>query len=200
MAGYIAKYATKGAECTGTIDTPVWCRACKGTGVASPATGAVCDRCAGTGSTQSVDGLDISEHAKRMLLTCWHLGGAHELAELRLRPWAHMLAFGGHFSTKSRRYSTTLTALRNVRRDWRTTRTIAALGRDPNIPVVRLSEHEPPGEVDNEGTVLVLGHWRYAGRGHTPGQAVFARTIAEDLVEGRRAARRAIREEEPWAA
>ena len=28
---------------------------------------------------------------------------------LRLRPWAHMLGFRGHFSTKSRRYSTTLT-------------------------------------------------------------------------------------------
>ena len=32
----------------------------------------------------------------------------------RLRRWAHMLGFGGHFSTKSRRYSTTLGALRRV--------------------------------------------------------------------------------------
>ena len=30
-------------------------------------------------------------------------------------PWAHMLGFGGHWSTKSRRYSTTLTALRRAR-------------------------------------------------------------------------------------
>ncbi|MGH4012088.1 MAG: replication initiator [Pseudonocardiaceae bacterium] len=30
----------------------------------------------------------------------------------RLRRWAHMLGFGGHFATKSRRYSTTRQALK----------------------------------------------------------------------------------------
>ena len=34
---------------------------------------------------------------------------------LRLRAWAHMLGFGGHWSTKSRRYSTTFTVLRRAR-------------------------------------------------------------------------------------
>jgi hypothetical protein len=36
------------------------------------------------------------------------LGARPSLASLRLGKWAHMLGFGGHFSTKSRRYSTTL--------------------------------------------------------------------------------------------
>ena len=29
-----------------------------------------------------------------------------------------MLGYGGHFATKSRRYSTTMRALRKARRDW----------------------------------------------------------------------------------
>ncbi|MGH3430434.1 MAG: replication initiator, partial [Mycobacteriales bacterium] len=34
----------------------------------------------------------------------------------RLRRWAHVVGYGGHFLTKSQRYSTTFTALRNARR------------------------------------------------------------------------------------
>ena len=36
----------------------------------------------------------------------------------RLRRWTHMLGFGGHFATKSRRYSTTHKTLRAQRRAW----------------------------------------------------------------------------------
>ena len=39
----------------------------------------------------------------------------------RLRRWTHMLGFGGHFATKSRRYSTTHKTLRADRRTWRRT-------------------------------------------------------------------------------
>jgi hypothetical protein len=39
------------------------------------------------------------------------------MAGLKLRDRAHGLGFGGHFLTKSRRYSTTMGALRMVRRD-----------------------------------------------------------------------------------
>jgi hypothetical protein len=38
----------------------------------------------------------------------------------RLRRWAHMLGFGGHFATKSRRYSTTHRELRTQRRHYQT--------------------------------------------------------------------------------
>ena len=48
-------------------------------------------------------------------LAAWALGGRPELEGLRLRAWAHMLGFGGHWSTKSRRYSTTFTVLRRAR-------------------------------------------------------------------------------------
>src|SRR5215216_6267636 len=59
--------------------------------------------------------LDLPTHVAELVHTCWELGSRPSLARLRLRKWAHMLGFGGHFSTKSRRYSTTLTALRHAR-------------------------------------------------------------------------------------
>jgi hypothetical protein len=51
----------------------------------------------------------------QLVRACWELGGRPGLGKLRLRKWPHMLGFGGHFSTKSRRYSTTLGALRRAR-------------------------------------------------------------------------------------
>ncbi|SCD46106.1 hypothetical protein GA0115244_104147 [Streptomyces sp. DvalAA-19] len=47
-----------------------------------------------------------------MIRTCWELSKLPEFADLKLWKWAHMLGFRGHFSTKSRSYSTTLGALR----------------------------------------------------------------------------------------
>ncbi|GGZ84802.1 hypothetical protein GCM10010344_60270 [Streptomyces bluensis] len=91
MAAYIAKYATKGAEtATGTLDRPIRFLA-------------------------ELAQARITDHARRMIRTAWTLGARPELADLRLRAWAHMLGFRGHFSTKSRRYSTTLGALRDAR-------------------------------------------------------------------------------------
>ena len=43
-----------------------------------------------------------------------------------------------------------------------------------------------PGAQPDNDAVLVIGQWYYAGRGHTPGEAAFARTIAEDIAENRR--------------
>ena len=55
-----------------------------------------------------LEDLDLPAHVAELVRACWELGGRPNLAGLRLRKWAHMLGFGGHFSTKSRRYSTTL--------------------------------------------------------------------------------------------
>jgi hypothetical protein len=64
-----------------------------------------------------------------------------------------MLGFRGHFSTKSRTYSTTLGALRAARAEYQ--RAYAtALGLIPTT---------------DPATTLVVGHWHYAGRGHPPG-------------------------------
>ncbi|MEU0479110.1 replication initiator [Streptosporangium sp. NPDC006013] len=96
MAGYIAKYATKGAEASGTVDHRLSCPACGGRGRLSlPAS---CERYHGTGLKPGLhlDALPVREHARRMIRTCWKLGTCPEYKALRLRPWAHMLGFRGH--------------------------------------------------------------------------------------------------------
>ncbi|MEV7342316.1 replication initiator [Streptomyces sp. NPDC093544] len=85
VASYIAKYATKGAETTtGTLDRRL--------------------RFLAELATH-----DITDHARHMIHTAWHLATKRRHAHLRLRQWAHMLGFRGHFSTRTRHYSTTLT-------------------------------------------------------------------------------------------
>jgi hypothetical protein len=115
--------------------------------------------------------------------------------ELRLRPWADMLGFRGHYCTRSRRYSTTLTALRQARRNWRNNRLLTAFGYPENTSICRwgpgISQQEWPEDGE---TILVLGHWQYIGRGHSPGEAIYARTIADDLAQSRAAARLAAAE------
>ena len=84
VAGYIAKYATKATE----------------------GFGAALDR--RIHHEHELDHLRVPAHIARLVRACWTLGGEPALTGLRLRQWAHMLGFGGHWSTKSRRYSTTL--------------------------------------------------------------------------------------------
>jgi hypothetical protein len=69
-----------------------------------------------------------------------------------------MLGLQGHFSTKSRSYSTTLGTLRDVRRAWRTEQARAHAG---------LPESDPP-------TTLVISRWDYLGSGYSPGAALLA--------------------------
>jgi len=119
-----------------------------------------------------------------MISACWTLGARPELEALRLRPWAHMLGFRGHFSTRSRRYSTTLGCLRRARHDWRMRRIEAALR---NLDRDHLDDDQ--GDEDAGESILVIGQWQYRGRGHSPGEAIYANTIAHDLAENRRLAR-----------
>lgn len=89
------------------------------------------------------------------------LGARRESQALRLRPWAHMLGFRGHFPSKSRHYSTALGDLRGGRAVHRATEArerygLAALGDE---------------------TTLVLGHWRFAGSGYISGEAISAEDV-----------------------
>jgi hypothetical protein len=190
VAGYLAKYATKAAEATGTLDRPVACWHCKGSGVDSAGLGR-CGRCGGRGSKYEIADLPVNPHAKAMIQTCWDLGADPALEELRLRAWAHMLGFRGHFSTKSRRYSTTLTKLRSARLEWRNDRLLRSLGCTEGTRLHHVDDDCDP----DAQTVPTVGHWQYLGRGHTAGQALYARTIAEDLAEDRRLARLAPHDE-----
>ncbi|MBB5934474.1 hypothetical protein FHS42_001521 [Streptomyces zagrosensis] len=73
-----------------------------------------------------------------------------------------MLGFRGHFSTKSRHYSTTLTALRDTRTAWRRAQ----------------AQPHPPAPDNDEHTTLVLAHWTYAGTGLTPTEEWLTTTLA----------------------
>ncbi|MEU9745265.1 replication initiator protein RepSA [Streptomyces niveus] len=151
VASYVAKYATKAAETTGTVDRRV-------------------------GNREALILLDIPEHTRRLIEACFDL---HPLyPERRLLAWAHMLGFRGHFSTKSRRYSTTLGALRQVRADYRAAQQREALGL-------------PDPDDHPEATTLTLAHWAYAGHGHTPGESWLAANIYRDIQQARETAREA---------
>ncbi|MFJ9734622.1 replication initiator protein RepSA [Streptomyces sp. NPDC101171] len=148
VASYVAKYATKAAETTGTVDRRI-------------------------GNKEALALLEVPDHPARLIAACLDL---HPLYPHRkLRDWAHMLGFRGHFSTKSRRYSTTLSALRQVRADYRATQQRAALGL--------------PDPDDEEATTLTLAHWTYAGHGHTPGESWLAANIRRDIQHNRETAR-----------
>ncbi|MFF7040416.1 replication initiator protein RepSA [Streptomyces massasporeus] len=149
VASYVAKYATKAAENTGTLDRRI-------------------------GELSELDRHGVPDHTRRLIEECKLLDPLYP--DRRLWAWAHMLGFRGHFSSKSRRYSTTLGALRQARADYRAAQEHAALG---------LEEREPD-------TVLVLADWQYAGHGHTPGESALAATIARNLQLNRETAREAL--------
>lgn len=107
--------------------------------------------------------LPVRAHVLRMISTCWWLGGLPPFEPLGLRHWAHMLGYGGHFSTKSRRYSTTLTALREARAEHRAEEQRTALG------------------ISGRSTITV-GEWRYAGRGYSLEGALLAASVREGGV------------------
>ncbi|MEV8333340.1 replication initiator protein RepSA [Streptomyces niveus] len=152
VASYVAKYATKAAETTGTLDRRI-------------------------GELAELDKLtDLPDHTRRLIRACWDLDTAYP--DRKLWAWAHMLGFRGHFSTKSRRYSTTLGALRQVRADYRAAQQRAVLGL-------------PDPDDHPEATTLTLAHWTYAGHGHTPGESWLAANIQRDLADARQTAREA---------
>ncbi|SBT89305.1 hypothetical protein GA0115233_100878 [Streptomyces sp. DI166] len=153
VASYVAKYATKAAENTGTLDRRI-------------------------GELAELDRHQVPDHTRRLIEACKTLDPLYP--DRRLWAWAHMLGFRGHFSTKSRRYSTTLGELRQARADYRAAQERAALGLDDQ-------DREPD-------TVLVLADWQYAGHGHTPCESVLAATIARDLQLNRETAREALRD------
>jgi hypothetical protein len=87
----------------------------------------------------------------------------------RLRRWAHMLGYGGHFLTKARRYSITFRLLRDTRIAFRRMQDQAAT--DPGH--VRAAEHL------GEETTLIVGVLTFAGVGwHNTGDALLANTAA----------------------
>ena len=90
----------------------------------------------------------------------------------RLRRWAHMLGYGGHFLTKARRYSVTFGLLRANRVDFRR-HEHHHQDHTTHTGDVRAVDH-----LDDE-TTLIVGTLTFAGVGwHTTGDALLANTAA----------------------
>jgi hypothetical protein len=116
LAGYLAKYTTKSVDTGGALDHRL--------------------------HRHDLAHFQLDDHLRQLVQTAWDLGGRPDLADCRLRDWAHNLGYRGHWLTKSPNWSTTLTALRQDRHHHQARRA----GRDPDQPSI--------------------GHWTYSGRGH----------------------------------
>ena len=158
VAGYVAKYATKSTEALGvTLDHRL-------------------------GEVELED-LALPAHVAELVRACWELGARPSLAGLRLRKWAHMLGFGGHFSSKSRRYSTTLGALRRARVAYAVRRR-----RGHTVPL------DAWGLPEDDQAVMVIASWAYLGSGYqSTGEAWLAASAAARAREARRIAREELR-------
>jgi hypothetical protein len=93
-----------------------------------------------------------------------------------LGKWAHMLGFRGHFSSKSRRYSLTLGALRRARHRYQRLR---ARGRLDDTTTLDTRQLDELLLADEDETTLVVGAWAYQGTGWTnPGDEALALAAA----------------------
>ncbi|HEU5129311.1 MAG TPA: replication initiator [Glycomyces sp.] len=149
-AGYLAKYATKATEETGHLSGRL------------------------TEATVQAYADPEGDHIDRLIAACWALG-AEGGDWIRLRRWAHMLGFGGHFMTKARAWSTTFGALRDARAQW-----------------IRCQH-----EIDTEpsDTTVLVNYLRYDGTGwHTEADALMASSAAARAREQRQTAREALNE------
>ncbi len=117
VANYVAKYATKPTDDLGELDRRLT-------------------------SLDDLDARNVSAHFRRLVTTAWRLGALSHLT--RLRTWAHSLGFGGHWLTKSRRYSVTFKSLRTERQAWQVQR-----------------QH---GTAPNEQSINI-GVWKWIGAG-----------------------------------
>jgi hypothetical protein len=147
VANYIAKYATKTLTVPGVPDTRIRHQV-------------------------DIEHLHCPPHYRRMITTAWQLGHRHGPGHSRFRAWAHMLGYGGHFLTKSRRYSVTFGQLRTARAEHRRATT------QPPAPI-----RDAWGRELDQTIVLVLTTTigGYAGTAHTtPGAELAAASAARE--------------------
>jgi hypothetical protein len=153
---------------------------CIGASKATEALGVTLDRRL---SEADLEELDVPAHLAELVRACFELGSRPSLAGLRLGRWAHMLGFGGHFATKSRRYSTTLGALRRARVTYAIRRR-----RGDTLPL------DAWGRPEDDQAVIVVASWRYLGRGYqSTGEAWLAASAAARAREERRIAKEELR-------
>ena len=149
VTGYIAKYVTKGTEATGLNVRRV--------------------------DDLVLEQIDPNTHVGRLVRACWELG-QHPGWE-RLRRYAHQYGYGGHITTKSRRFSVTMGFLRLQRTIWRRT------------------EGHPHTWADEQAQLVIYELGYQATGWITTGDALLANTAAALAREYDEAGRDALRQE-----
>lgn len=95
-----------------------------------------------------------------------------------------MLAFRGHFASKSRRYSTTMGRLRSARRRFERAK---AFSPDGVVDVAALDQ-----DLADDETTLVINDWHFVGTGWiTSGDVVLAAEASAVVLERANAKRSA---------
>ncbi|MEY9911936.1 hypothetical protein ABIA35_008193 [Catenulispora sp. MAP12-49] len=149
-AGYFAKYVTKGTEDARGTDNPVTHRS-------------------------QISLWAPTRHVAAVMHTAWTLSQRPEFAGLGLDRWCHMLGFGGHVMSASRRFSVGMGTLRRIRVDHKAAQAAAERGGE-SVRVETVAERQ----------------WRYAGRGwQTEAISNYAEGVYEDALEARVLAREA---------
>lgn len=150
VAGYLAKYATKSTEAAGIA--------------------------AGRIDAETIQAYtNLDRHVHRLISMCWSLGA--DPAWSGMRRSAHKFGFGGHFHTKSRRYSTTMAALRKARRPGNRPRVTAVGDVDPVLIAEALDDAE---------ATIAIATWHHVGNGwRTTADAALA-NMAADAARQRR--------------
>ncbi|OBH15081.1 replication initiator [Mycobacterium sp. E3247] len=163
IAGYLAKYVTKSLQDFGIAARRL--------------------------SAEAIADLDVTEHVRAILTTIAHLADqAHTLgidALAGIGRWLHALGYRGHVTTKSRRYSVTMGALRAIRATWARQQAGKDCSPQHHSPL------DPPEKSDDVW-------WEFDHAGHaTPGDRTLVYSAAlrsictrrVGLVEARRQAR-----------
>lgn len=127
-------------------------------------------------SPEAISELEVSEHVRAILTTITTLAN-HGLTSIG--KWLHTLGYRGHITSKSRRYSTTMGALRAHRADWT---------RDQHANTIA-APHDP-----NHSYADDLVAWEFDRAGHTClGDRTLVISAAYRHITARRTAREALR-------
>jgi hypothetical protein len=146
-ARYVAKYLSKSTENTGVLDR----------------------RIKTSGDLAALRTSGLSPHHRRLVECAWRLSRRQGLGALRRS--AHCFGFSGNALSKSRRYSTSLRALRWARYEYQRRQAL---------------RRSPPGE-RRRGHEIAIGAWRCVGIGYgLAGDHLIAEMWAREAIEMRR--------------
>ncbi|MGL5442974.1 MAG: replication initiator, partial [[Mycobacterium] stephanolepidis] len=160
VAGYLAKYVTKSLQELGISARRL--------------------------SGEAIADLDVSEHVRAVLTTIDHIAGQAHCQGIEVLTgigrWLHTLGYRGHITTKSRRYSTTLGALRARRAAWTRRHSVAVPEKHDqvdNVPVI--AREDIDSQIDWDMC------WEFDRAGHASvGDRVLVISAANRHIESRR--------------